>query len=149
MTPSSRCVDLVRGYEQCRLKAYKPTPDDVWTLGWGSTRGVKQGDVWTQAQADGRFTQELTEFACAVWARVGSAPTTQGQFDAMVSLAYNIGETNFRGSSVATNHRLGHNATAALAFSLWNKQRDKKTGELKVLNGLTKRRAAEAAMYRA
>ncbi len=66
----------------------------------------------------------------------------------MVSLAYNIGLGSFLSSSVLTNHKAGHYATAALAFGLWNKQRNKTTGKLEELRGLTARRKAEADIYR-
>lgn len=148
MTPSTRIIAFIKGYEKCRLRAYMPTPNDRPTIGWGSTGpDIKLGMVWTQAQADARFAADLGKFAEAVRLAVGPAPTTQAQFDAMLSLAYNIGPANFRGSSVLANHKAGRFSTAALAFGLWNKQRDG-SGKLAVLNGLTKRRAAEAAIYR-
>lgn len=149
MTPSPRIVGFIKGYEKCRLKAYMPTPNDRPTIGWGSTGpDVKLGVTWTQEQADTRFAADLAKFAAGILALLpGSPPTLQHQFDAMVSLAYNIGLANFKTSSVLTNHRAGHHQTAALAFSLWNKQRDA-AGVLQVLGGLTKRRAAEAAIYR-
>lgn len=149
MQPSQNIIDFVRDYEKCRLKAYMPTKDDKPTIGWGSTGpDIKMGMTWTQAQADERFARDAKAFAMVVQLRVGGSPTTQGQFDAMFSLAYNIGPANFRNSSVLTNHLAGHYQTAALAFGLWNKQRDKETGKLVVLGGLVKRRAAEAKIYR-
>lgn len=138
----------MKGYEKLRLKAYLPTPDDVPTIGYGETSGIRMGMVWTVEQAERNFANRLSELGIAVWALVKAAPrTTQGQFDAMVSLADNIGLSNFARSSVRTNHNAGHNATAALAFSLWDKQRGA-DGVLRPLRGLTKRRAAEAAIYR-
>lgn len=148
MTPSKTIEAFIKGYEKCRLKAFLPTPNDVPTIGWGRTKGVKLGMTQTQAEADADFSADLAERAAFVTRQIGTAKTTQGQFDAMVSLAYNIGLANFAKSSVLTNHRVGHNATAAMAFALWNKQRNRKTGQLEVLGGLTKRRAAEAAIYR-
>lgn len=149
MIPSKTCENFIKGYEKCRLTAYMPTPDDKPTLGWGSTGpDIRMGMTWTQAQADARFSADLARFSAGVQADIGAAPTTQGQFDALVSLAYNIGLANFAKSSVLTNHKAAHYQTAALAFSLWNKQRNKRTGQLEVLNGLTARRAAEAQMYR-
>lgn len=147
MIPSATITAFVKGFEACRLKAYLPTPNDVWTIGYGHTVGVEPGMIWTQQQADDAFTVDLAAFGKEVWALIGIAKTTQGQFDAMVSLAFNIGIGNFKSSSVLTNHCAGHYQTAAWAFSLWNKQRDKH-GELQVLTGLTRRRAAEALIYR-
>lgn len=149
MTPSKTIEAFIKGYERCRLSAYMPTPNDKPTIGWGSTGpDIRMGMTWTQAQADARFSADLSRFAAGVEAELGGAPTSQNQFDAMVSLAYNIGLANFAKSSVLTNHKAGHYATAALAFGLWNKQRNRATGQLEVLGGLTKRRAAEAEIYR-
>lgn len=148
MTPSPRIIAFIKGYEKCRLKAFKPTPNDVWTLGWGSTGpDIKMGMTWTQAQADARFSADLAKFGSGVSNLIGNVPTTQAQYDACVSLAYNIGLANFKTSSVLTNHRAGHRQTTAMAFKLWDKQRNKVTGKLEVLRGLVTRRAAEAAIY--
>lgn len=141
MTPSKQCADLVKSFEDCRLTAYMPTPNDVPTIGWGSTGpDIKLGMTWTQQQADDRFAQDLAKFAAGVERAVGTA--TQGQFDGMVSLAYNIGLGNFGSSTLVKKHKAGDYAGAADQFARWNKQKGK------VLNGLTRRRAAEAAMYR-
>lgn len=143
MTPSTKCADFIKGFEQCRLKAYMPTPNDRPTLGWGSTGpDIKMGMTWTQQQADDRFAHDLASFGAKVAADLGSAPTTQAQFDAMTSLAYNIGEGNFAGSTVLKRHKVGNNNGAADAFGMWVKQAGV------TLNGLVRRRAAEAAMYR-
>lgn len=143
MTPSSICADFIKSFEQCRLKAYMPTADDVPTIGWGSTGpDIHLGMTWTQMQADARFGSDLVRFGKAVDASLGGSPATQPQYDAMTSLAYNIGMANFAKSTVLRKHRAGDHAGAAAAFAMWNKQKGK------VLNGLTRRRAAEARMYK-
>ncbi len=151
MKPSTKCIDLVKSYEQCRLKAYMPTPNDVPTIGWGSTgRDIKMGTVWTQQQADDRFARDIAMFAAGVEHLLGGAPTTQGRFDALVSFAYNVGldddaDTLAEGlgdSTLLRKHKAGDYAGAALEFAKWNKQKGK------VLNGLTRRRAEEAALYK-
>lgn len=143
MTPSAACADFIRGFEACRLKAYLPTPQDVPTIGWGSTgHDVRLGTSWTQAQADARFAADLAHFGARVAALLGAAPASQAQFDAMVSLAYNIGLAAFAKSTVLRRHLAGEHDRAAAAFALWNRQKGK------VLNGLTRRRTAEARMYR-
>lgn len=142
MIPSTRCADFIKGFEACRLKAYMPTPNDVPTIGWGSTGpDIKMGMTWTQAQADSRFARDLATFGAKVSAQLGNAPTTQDQYDAMTSLAYNIGVNAFSTSTVLRKHKAGDYPGAATAFGMWNKQAGK------VLNGLTRRRAAEAHMY--
>lgn len=147
LRPSRTIETFIKGYEKCRLKAFLPTPNDVPTIGWGRTKGVKLGMTQTQGEADADFTADLAERSAALTTMLGGAVTTQAQFDAMVSLMYNIGRAAFAGSSVLTNHKAQHYATAALAFRLWNKQRNRRTGQLEVLAGLTRRRAAEAAIY--
>lgn len=150
MTPSAKIETFIKGYEALRLKAYMPTKSDKPTIGYGATGpDIKLGMVWTADQANARFREDLKRFSDGV-ARLlpGSPPTAQNEFDALVSLAFNIGLANFKTSSVLTNHRAGHKQTAAWAFSLWVKQRDKDTGQLVTLNGLVKRRAAEAKIYR-
>lgn len=143
MTPSKTCEEFIKSYEQCRLKAYMPTPNDVPTIGWGSTGpDVKLGMTWTQEQADKRFARDLADFAAGVARRVDPAKTTQKQFDAMTSLAYNIGLAGFGKSTVLRRHNAGDFAGAADAFGMWVKQAGK------TLNGLVRRRVAEAAMYR-
>jgi lysozyme len=142
--PSKACASFMKDFEKCRLEAYMPTPKDRPTIGWGTTGpDVKLGMKWTQEQADKRFACDLADFAAKVHDAIGDAHTTQGQFDAMVSLAYNIGITAFRGSTVLRKHILGDHHGAEAAFGMWVKQ----AGQ--VLNGLVRRRAGEAAIYRA
>jgi lysozyme len=65
----------------------------------------------------------------------------------MASLAYNIGLEAFAKSTVLKRHNAGDRQAAARAFALWNKARNPNTGQLEVLDGLTARRAREAALY--
>lgn len=148
MVPSKNIEEFIRGYEKCVLHAFLPTPNDVWTIAWGHTEGVKKGDQWTQAKADEVFAADLAGFSARVSALIGTAPTTQNQFDALVSFAYNEGPEALHTSTLLRKHRSKDYAGAADEFKNWNKQRNKKTGNLEVLDGLTKRRAAEAAIYR-
>lgn len=129
--------------EGCRLKAYR-CPAGVPTIGWGHTRGVKMGDACTQEQADAWFVEDLTEFADGV-KRVLKRDADDSELGAMVSLAYNIGLAGFKGSTVLKRHNEGDRQSAARAFALWNKARI--NGVLQVVDGLTARRAREAALY--
>lgn len=143
MGPSPKIAHFIQDFEQCRLSAYMPTPNDVPTIGWGSTGAdIHMSTVWSQAECDARFARDLAQFSAKVSGLLGSSPTTQAQYDAMVSLAYNIGIGGFSGSTVLRKHKDGDYDGAAAAFGMWNKQ----AGQ--VLNGLTKRRAAEAEIYR-
>lgn len=151
MDPSSDCVKLVQSFEGCEKKQANGTfnayPDpgtggDPWTIGWGTTGAdVKKGVNWTQQQCDDRFTVDLTKFAQNVAKAIGGAATTQHQFDAMVSFAYNVGIGNLTKSTLLKLHKAGNYAGAANEFAKWNKAAGK------VMKGLTRRRAAEAALY--
>lgn len=144
-TVSQRGIDLIHSFEQCKLEAY-PDPGsrdgNPWTIGWGSTGpGIQRGTVWTQEQCDARFKRDIAAFAAKVDALLGGAPTTQNQFDALVSLAYNIGVGALRGSTVLRKHKAGDYANAAAAFGMWIKN------DGKIMRGLMRRRAAEADLY--
>lgn len=84
---------LIKSFEGCRLQAYPDpkTGNTPWTIGWGATGAdVVPGTVWTQAQADARLVADLEEFENIVRANV-TVDLTQGQFDALVSIVYNVG----------------------------------------------------------
>jgi len=146
---SQRGIDLIHSFESLRLTAYRdPGPTGLpITNGWGTTRGedggpIKLGEVWAREKADRLFARDLARFEKAVNDLLGSAPTTQGQYDAMVSFAYNVGEGNLKSSTLLRKHKAGDHAGAAAEFPKWNKAGGK------VLAGLTRRRAAEATLYR-
>ena len=145
LVPSLACVDLVKQFEGCRTAAYPDpaTGGDPWTIGYGATgEGIGPGTNWTLQQCEARLAADLARFAAGVRDALAGHPTTQNEFDAMVSLAYNVGLENFRRSTLLRMHQDGDKAGAALQFSRWNKAAGK------VLAGLTRRRAAEAALYR-
>lgn len=151
MQPSQACAKLIQEFEGCAKKqpdgSFAAYPDpgtggDPWTIGWGSTGpDIKKGTVWTQKQCDDRFASHLDEFAQKVSKLLGSTPTTQSQFDAMVSFAYNVGVGNLSSSTLLKKHKAGDYKGAAAEFARWNKAAGK------VLPGLTRRRTAEAALY--
>lgn len=136
-------VALIAEAEGCRLKAYK-CPAGVWTCGWGETEGVTPQTVWTQAYADQRFCESLTERTSQVRDLCAMAPS-DNELAAMVSLSYNCGMAGFAKSSVLRAHNAGNHQAAARAFGLWNQARI--NGVLQPVPGLTARRAAEAALY--
>lgn len=136
-------VALIAEREGCRLKAYR-CPAGQWTCGWGETEGVTPDTAWTQDEADRRLCASLTKRAGMV-AALCKEPPTPNQLGAMTSLAYNIGTGAFGKSTVLRCHNSGDWQAAARAFGLWNKARV--SGVLQVLDGLTSRRLAEAALY--
>lgn len=93
MKTSQQGKSLIKSFESLKLQAYADpkTGGDPWTCGWGSTGpDVKQHTVWTQEKADQRFEEDLEKFENIVSGNV-TVPLTQGQFDAMVSIVYNVG----------------------------------------------------------
>jgi len=149
--PSAACFATVQQFEGCakkrtdgRFQAYPDpgTGGDPWTIGWGSTgRDIKPGLIWTQQQCDARLMRDVETFADQVRAAIGTAATSQAQFDALVSFAYNCGIGNLKSSTLLKLHKAGDYAGARAQFARWNKAAGK------VLPGLTRRRAAEAALY--
>lgn len=134
---------LIQGFEGLSLKAY---PDaSGYSIGYGHF-GAKRGDVITREEADRLFDADVAKYELAVSTVTPQA--TQPQFDAMVSLAYNVGTGDvksrnggFAGSTVARLHNMGDVQGAADAFRMWNKVGG-------VANAvLTKRREQERAVY--
>lgn len=143
-TTSQRGRDLIMQFEGLRLVAYRDVAG-IWTIGYGHTGpDVVPGQRISKLRASQLLAQDLRKFERGVTQVVGTAD--QEHFDAMVSLAYNIGLRAFAKSSVARWHNRGDEAKAANAFGLWVKARVK--GKLTIVSGLVRRRAAEASMYR-
>lgn len=136
MTWLEVALKLVKKFEGCRLKAYK-CPAGIPTIGWGETKNVKMGMVWTQKQADDALTKRLIEFKNGVLAVCPHLLLSPHRLGACVSLAYNIGLGAFKKSSVARYCNQAKWQKAGDSFMLW-----KKAGG-KVLQGLVNRRNAE------
>ena len=147
MKTSSEGVRRIHASEGFRALAYL-CPAGVPTIGYGTTKGVTLEDVGnrviTMAEATRLAALDLMVFEDAV-NRLCTVIPTQSQFDAMVSLTYNIGIKGFTNSSVLRAHNRGDFMAAGRAFALFDKARVK--GELKVMKGLTRRRAEESAIY--
>lgn len=157
MGASRAAIDLIHSFETLKLTSYKDPGSRNGlpiTNGWGSTsdlqgRPIPLGAVWTKEYADAKFAQDLARFELGVNLLLDGAPTTQGQFDALISFAYNVGLDNdgdgkaegLGDSTLLKRHKAGDYAGAKAQFALWNKN------DGKVMAGLTRRRAAEAALY--
>lgn len=142
MKLSQRGIDLIKQFEGYSSKAYPDpaTGGAPWTIGYGTTKGVKPGMVITAEQAEKMLRDDVAKFESGVSALL-KVPTTQGQFDAMVSLAYNIGLGNFGKSTLLRKHNEKCYSCAAGQFPAWNRAAGK------VMNGLTRRRNAERDVY--
>ena len=117
---SSAGKGAIAKFEGSRLKAYYDS-GGVLTIGIGHTGNeVTPGLVWTQEQVDAQFAVDVARFERAV-ARAVTVPLTQGQFDALVSLTYNIGEGAFRESTLLKKLNAEDFAGASAEFAQWNK----------------------------
>ncbi len=140
MKISQKGLDLIKRFEGLKLKSYL-CPANVWTIGYGSTGPhVRQGIVITEMEAEALLLKDVARFEKAVNAAAKSP--NQHQFDAMVSLAFNIGIRAFQESTLLKKHNAGDHAEAADQFLRWNR------AGRSVLPGLTRRRAQERGLYR-
>jgi lysozyme len=142
-------ISLIKRFEGCarqradgRIEAYPDpgTGGDPWTIGWGATgAGVEPGTVWTQAECDARLEADLVRYAVDVDRVLGDAPTSQPQFDALVSFHYNTGA--IARATLTRKHIAGDFTGAQREFGRWSRAGGR------VLNGLVRRREAEARLY--
>lgn len=133
-------LDIIMESEGLRLTAYQDT-GGVWTIGYGHTSGVARGQVITEAQAEAFLQADVSDAETAV--RKLCPITTPNQFSALVSFCYNLGAGQLKESTLRRLHNEGDYDAAANEFARWVYDDGIK------LNGLVKRRAAEAALYRA
>lgn len=131
---------LIKDWEKLELKAYKPTKNDVWTIGWGHTKDVTPGMTITEAQAQALFQEDIKWVEDFISKNV-KVKLSQNQNDALGSWIFNVGVTNAKSSTLLKKLNQGDYEGAAREFPRWNKQKGK------VLNGLTKRRAQEMEYF--
>lgn len=146
MKTGPKGLALIKKFESLVLTAYKDAVG-IWTIGYGHTAAAGSpkpvaGMKITEREANAILARDLVKYEQAVEARLERVPN-QNQFDAMVSLCFNIGPTAFAKSSVARFFDAGNDTKAAASFMAWNKAKGK------VLKGLTRRRQAEADLFRA
>ena len=147
MQTSHEGIALIKGFEGCRLTAY-PDPGTggaPWTIGYGWThpidgKPVKPGMTIDQETADRLLKTGLVSYENDVLKLV-RVRLTKGQFDALVSFAYNVGSRALSTSTLLKKINAGDIKGAADEFLRWNKAGGK------VLNGLTRRREAERALF--
>jgi lysozyme len=137
---------MIKAFEGLRAAAYR-CPAGVWTIGYGHTSpagepAVAPGMKVTKAQAAQILARDVATFAAGV-ERLITVPLNTNQFSALVSFAYNVGLGNFRGSSVLKSVNAGDFDAVPRRLALWNRAGGR------VLAGLVRRRAAEAALFMA
>ena len=139
MKVSQECIDLVKFFEGFESKAYL-CPANVWTIGYGRTKNVKEGDTVNEMQAERDLLEELDEFGTQVLNTV-RVPLLQNQFDALTSWTYNLGVGNLQSSTLLKELNSKKYIAAGKEILRWNKAGGK------VLAGLTRRRESEAKLW--
>lgn len=131
---------LMKSFEKLALIAYLDE-GDVWTIGWGHTEGVKEGDTCTKEQADAWFEHQDTARVIDALDRMLWTNVSQCQFDALVSFTYNVGIGAEEHSTMLKliNQRLFD--AAAAQFLRWDHVKGR------VSAGLLRRRQAEQALF--
>lgn len=139
---NTNTITLIKSCEGCYLHSYRD-PVGVWTIGYGHTGSdVHPSQTISQQKADQLLYNDLAKFEDGVDDLLDeNTNTTDNQFGAMVSLAYNVGLGNFEKSSVLRYHNEGKNWLAAEAFLLFNKAGGR------ILPGLVRRRELERRLY--
>ena len=141
MTTSEAGLRIIRTFEGCRLQAYR-CPAGVWTIGYGHTQGVSQGDVISKADAEHLLRTDLEPVEAEIHAL--RLNLRQNQFDALASFIFNIGTAAFRNKSSVRRYIIEGRTDAEIAekFLLWNKANGV------ALQGLTNRRKMEADLFK-
>lgn len=132
-------IDLIKKWEGLRLKAYQCSAN-VWTIGYGHTKGVRPGDRVTIAQAEVLLKKDLVRFERGVSNAV-DVPLNRNQFDALVSLSFNIGVNAFTGSTLVKLLNQRKYTEASNQFPRWNRAGGR------VVKGLSNRRAEEKQLF--
>ncbi|MGX8894001.1 lysozyme [Enterobacter cloacae] len=144
MQTSDKGIALLKEFEGCKLTAYQDSVG-VWTIGYGWTQPVdgkpiRAGMTINQETAERLLKTGLVSYESDV-SRLVKVGLTQGQFDALVSFTYNLGARSLSTSTLLRKLNAGDYAGAADEFLRWNKAGGK------VLNGLSRRREAERALF--
>ena len=165
MKTSEKGIHLMHEFEGYRNRPYRCSAS-IWTVGWGHAMYADQlalpnarvngytgmirseyplrpedSRVWSKDELAAIFKTDLRSFERGVLRLVPGCDGAQGQFDALVSLAYNIGLGNLQRSQVRMRANRGDHEGAAEAFMAWSKAGGKE------LPGLVRRRKAERALY--
>ena len=141
MKTSQEGIDLIKEFEGYSERVYM-CAGGKYTIGYGHTRNVEPGDTCTREQAEEFLRQDLVDAEETIEALV-KVPLTQNQFDALVSLVYNIGSGNFYSSTIrrVVNCKIGDPEEYRKAWMMWVKSKGK------VLKGLVRRREAEYKLF--
>tara|TARA_R110000765_G_scaffold416683_1_gene518649 strand:+ start:344 stop:787 length:444 start_codon:yes stop_codon:yes gene_type:complete len=139
MNISEEGLSLIKKFEGCELKAYQDSVD-IWTIGFGHTKNVKEGDEINQEEAENMLQEEMPEYEGYINSLV-TVPLEQCQFDALCAWVYNLGPTNLKESTLLKLLNAGDYHLIPSQIKRWNKAGGK------TLEGLIRRREAEALLF--
>jgi GH24 family phage-related lysozyme (muramidase) len=148
MTASLAAISLIKQFEGCRLVAYL-CPAGVWTIGWGHTANVVKGQSWSQAMADWWLGQDVAGVAQALTKLLGAIQVRQCEFDALVSLCYNLegGPARLPSQAPKLWYWVQKGDAVEASQQFLDIDHAMVDGVPTVLPGLTLRRQAEARLY--
>lgn len=139
MRASNILINAIKSFEGYRPNSYQDSAG-VWTIGYGHTQGVKKGQKITQAQAESLLRGDLLK--AEKYVNELKLNLTQGQFDALVDFAYNLGTGNLGSSTLLEKIRMkASNEDIQAQFRRWVYAGGK------VMPGLVKRREWEAQRW--
>lgn len=141
MRTSQQGIDLIKEFEGFSERVYL-CPGGVYTIGYGHTRGVQIGDTCSREKAEEYLRDDLRDTEETIEALI-EVPLTQNQFDALVSLVYNIGSGHFYNSTIrrVINCKVADKEEYRRAWMMWVKSKGKR------LRGLVRRREAEYKLF--
>lgn len=140
---SQKGIDLIKQFEGLELEAYQDIAG-VWTIGYGHTETAKPGMRINEREAEALLQRDLKPREQAL-SRIVNVSINQNEFDALISFVYNVGVEAFRRSTAKKRLNSGNRIGAADALTWWNKATV--GGVLREVRGLTRRRAAERALF--
>jgi lysozyme len=135
-------INLIKSFEALRLTAY-PDPGtgaEPWTIGYGHTEGVSQGDTCTIDQATQYLQDDLNQFIQGVRSLL-TLELNDNQFSALVSFAFNCGLNDLKHSTLLREINANNFDNIMVDFQMYDK------GSGHILAGLLKRRTAEANLF--
>jgi len=144
MKISKKGIELLKHFESYEMRAYT-CPAGVWTIGWGFTQingmKVKKGDIMPLEVADIELKRQLRTYENVVKKVIMIKKINQNQYDALVSLCYNIGGSSFRKSDIVNLVNSRNFIGACRIFNLWSKVAKKRS------KGLLRRRISERNLF--
>ena len=139
MKCSQEGLELIKKFEGCKLKSYK-CPAGVWTIGYGHTEDIKEGDIVSPEEANKLLRADVFKFEEYVADNV-MVELTQTQFDALVAWTFNLGVGNLRNSTMLKKLNNADYTSVPFEMKRWNKAGGK------TLDGLVRRRQAESLLF--